>query len=214
MTNKPTPPASGGAQEPADDTREAFGKIDGIGASYIRETDSWRLYTMPGAVGFASVDGFNRRRLDWIVAALRAALKRSPAESGTELDDSGEAMVCTGCGTTRTVAAIRKSSATAFTCCPERKMIPVRHMWDAYGREQRGVTLVKRMDDYSGEHREWFEEVVLPSPAESGGAQATAADVEALRSASEVFDEDSAEFAAIQGAIVVALAASPHGGGR
>jgi len=77
--------------------------------------------------------------------------------------------------------------------------------------------------DWADVHTMWkamFDAVTLDggctteAPAESGGAQATAADVEALRSASEVFDEDSAEFAAIQGAIVVALAASPHGGGR
>lgn len=47
-------------------------------------------------------------------------------------DEKGEAMVCTGCGTTRTVAAIVAGSATAFTCCPERKMIPARTMWHAW----------------------------------------------------------------------------------
>jgi len=49
-----------------------------------------------------------------------------------KLDADGEAMVCTGCGTTRTVAAIVADSATAFTCCPERKMIPARTMWHAW----------------------------------------------------------------------------------
>lgn len=49
-----------------------------------------------------------------------------------KLDADGEAMVCTGCGTTRTVAAIVADSPTAFTCCPERKMIPARAMWHAW----------------------------------------------------------------------------------
>ncbi|MDR6850155.1 hypothetical protein [Sphingomonas sp. BE137] len=58
-------------------------------------------------------------------------MENSPASmrddaSQTEMDEHGEAMVCTGCGTTRTVAAIRAASATAFTCCPERKMVPIR----------------------------------------------------------------------------------------
>lgn len=43
-----------------------------------------------------------------------------------ELDSEGEAMVCTGCCTTRTIAHIRYISPGALCCCPERKMIPVR----------------------------------------------------------------------------------------
>ena len=57
------------------------------------------------------------------------AISPPDAPTATELDACNEAMVCTGCGTTKTVAFIRANSATAFTCCPERKMIPVREMW-------------------------------------------------------------------------------------
>lgn len=44
----------------------------------------------------------------------------------TERDASNEALVCTGCGTTRTVEHIRYISPGALSCCPERKMVPVR----------------------------------------------------------------------------------------
>lgn len=43
-----------------------------------------------------------------------------------ERDADGEAMVCDGCGTTRTIDHIRYISPSALSCCPERKMIPVR----------------------------------------------------------------------------------------
>jgi len=64
-------------------------------------------------------------------AALRASAP-APSEAVdelpgiTELDDDAEAKVCTGCGTTKSVAWIHATSPAAFTCCPERKMIPVR----------------------------------------------------------------------------------------
>jgi len=63
------------------------------------------------------------RHDDWFEVQ---AFARHRIAAGVEVDAKGEAMVCTGCGTTRTVAAIRASSTTAFTCCPERKMIAVR----------------------------------------------------------------------------------------
>jgi hypothetical protein len=67
----------------------------------------------------------------WWRKALRAAEKTALEQAGepvavTELDDRNEGMVCTGCGTTKTVAFIKANSPTAFTCCPERNMIPVR----------------------------------------------------------------------------------------
>jgi hypothetical protein len=43
-----------------------------------------------------------------------------------ERDSEGEAMVCTGCGTTRTLDHIRYIAPAALSCCPERHMIPVR----------------------------------------------------------------------------------------
>lgn len=41
-----------------------------------------------------------------------------------ERDDNGRVLVCTGCGTVETVRSIKARSGTAFTCCPERKMVP------------------------------------------------------------------------------------------
>lgn len=59
------------------------------------------------------------------IQALLAYANTAQGE-GVQVDADGEAMVCTGCGTTRTVAAIKAAHPKAFTCCPERKMIPVR----------------------------------------------------------------------------------------
>lgn len=42
-----------------------------------------------------------------------------------ERNAEGEVLICTGCGTVETVRSIRARSATAFTCCPERKMVRV-----------------------------------------------------------------------------------------
>ena len=39
------------------------------------------------------------------------------------IDTDGRVMICTGCGTSETVEWIKTNSATAFTCCPERKMV-------------------------------------------------------------------------------------------
>jgi hypothetical protein len=65
-------------------------------------------------------------------ATTPAALESRAGDAGEiETAENGEAMVCTGCGTTRTVVAIVAKSATAFTCCPERKMVPVRSIWAA-----------------------------------------------------------------------------------
>jgi hypothetical protein len=54
--------------------------IEGIGASYFRNTDEWTIYTMPGAKTLAVVKGFDRRRLDWIVGALRHALGKDASD--------------------------------------------------------------------------------------------------------------------------------------
>lgn len=69
-----------------------------------------------------------REVLDLIAAHRLAATPPADAwqAAPTQCDDHDEAMVCTGCGTTKTIAHIRANSATAFTCCPERKMVPVR----------------------------------------------------------------------------------------
>ena len=41
-------------------------------------------------------------------------------------DNDGQVMVCTGCGTTDTIDWIKANSNTAFSCCLERKMVPIR----------------------------------------------------------------------------------------
>ena len=46
----------------------------------------------------------------------------APSQSDTETDDNGEAMICTGCGSTKTLAALRKRSGV-ISCCPERHMV-------------------------------------------------------------------------------------------
>lgn len=48
-----------------------------------------------------------------------------------ERDSEGRVMICTGCGTVETVASIRRTHPTAFTCCPERKMVRATHSIDA-----------------------------------------------------------------------------------
>lgn len=62
-----------------------------------------------------------------ITATLRTAADPEPAGAQeVETDERGEAMVCTGCGTTKTLAAIRSHSPVVRSCCPERKMVSVR----------------------------------------------------------------------------------------
>ena len=51
------------------------------------------------------------------------ARHREQAEQRVERDADGKVMICTGCETTSTVAWIRATHPTAFTCCPERKMV-------------------------------------------------------------------------------------------
>ena len=48
----------------------------------------------------------------------------------TELDCNGEAKVCSGCGTTKTLEAIKAANPQALSCCPERKMVLVRNIWN------------------------------------------------------------------------------------
>jgi len=66
-------------------SEKAFPGATGIGASYIRDINAWRLYTMPGAKAFGSVDGFNPDRLNWIIAALRAALEAEPEHPSSQM---------------------------------------------------------------------------------------------------------------------------------
>lgn len=72
-------------------------------------------------------------------------LASTPAPDWTiERDANGEAMVCTGCGTTRTIDHIRYLNPQAISCCPERKMIPVR---EAIASAPAGDGVVQQVKD-------------------------------------------------------------------
>lgn len=65
-----------------------------------------------------------------------AAMPTAPVQSEDRLreierDAEGRVLICTGCGTVETVASIRRISTTAFTCCPERKMVRATYHWSA-----------------------------------------------------------------------------------
>lgn len=58
------------------DASTAFGHpVEGFGASYNRDTNSWSIYSIAGgwATSVATVPGASRRRVEWIINALRAA---------------------------------------------------------------------------------------------------------------------------------------------
>lgn len=46
-----------------------------------------------------------------------------PETIEVERDSDGNVLMCTGCGTVETIASVRGTHPTAFTCCPERKMV-------------------------------------------------------------------------------------------
>ncbi|MES2904568.1 MAG: hypothetical protein V4696_10320 [Pseudomonadota bacterium] len=59
-----------------------------------------------------------------------AALATDNADETTQRDEQGEAMICEGCGSTKTIAAIlRDHGPQSIACCPERKMVEARHFW-------------------------------------------------------------------------------------
>lgn len=58
-----------------------FSDAVGFGASYHRNGNQWVIYTMPDAKRIGSIDGYDKRRLDWIVEALRAAHTNSSSLS-------------------------------------------------------------------------------------------------------------------------------------
>lgn len=47
-----------------------------------------------------------------------------------ERNAEGEVLICTGCGTVETIRSIRARIATAFCCCPERKMVRAADLGD------------------------------------------------------------------------------------
>lgn len=70
--------------------------VSGIGASYQRSSDHWVIYTMPDTKPFATVAGYHRGRLGWVVDALRASIVQPDSTSGSpwvlHLDYAGEPM--------------------------------------------------------------------------------------------------------------------------
>lgn len=80
------------------------------------------------------------------------ALLATRETEGTELDANGEAMVCEGCGTTKTIAAIlAEHGPKAIACCPERKMVQARHFWEAAPTQHEGklVEALRPFADYA-----------------------------------------------------------------
>ncbi|MET0375977.1 MAG: hypothetical protein ABW128_17185 [Rhizorhabdus sp.] len=71
-------------------------------------------------------------------------------EGVTQLDESAEAMICTGCGTTRSIAGIKQMSETAFSCCPERKMVAARDMWRVWCNVHDAATPTDATDGATG----------------------------------------------------------------
>ena len=103
------------------------------------DLDNWIKLPMDALEGIAyandsQIVGFGNSGI-WYAAQPRLELHVYYAPTGlpiahpmpVEIDpETLEAMVCTGCGTTKSLAAIRASHPGALSCCPERKMIPVR----------------------------------------------------------------------------------------
>jgi len=65
-----------------------------------------------------------------IEEAQEAIRALSATQVGVERDANGEAMLCEGCGTSKTIAAIlAQHGKAAISCCPERKMVEARFFW-------------------------------------------------------------------------------------
>ena len=75
------------------DASEAFGyPVEGIGGSYNRDADHWVLYTMPDTKPFATVMCYDKARLDWVIGALRGAIRpAAPTTNWQPLPDPTEA---------------------------------------------------------------------------------------------------------------------------
>lgn len=74
-------------------------------------------------------------------AAIAALANHSPDAGGVgevlievQRDNAGDAMICTGCGSVETLASIKRRKPTAFSCCPERKMVVAVAASDEPGR--------------------------------------------------------------------------------
>jgi hypothetical protein len=97
--------------EPDGLVERVFGcKVNSIGASYRREPDHWVLYTMPGdrkgGVRFGVIDGHEDAKIDWVLAAFRAALRPDTTRADALEEAARKAAAYLG-PDHRVVAAIR-----------------------------------------------------------------------------------------------------------
>lgn len=81
----------------------------------------------------------------WIEAHMTETPLKPVELIEVERDDQGRALVCAGCGTVETVRSIRARHPTAFTCCPERKMVP------AWNRRTVDTELLEALKEQVGE---------------------------------------------------------------
>ena len=57
--------------------------IEGFGAGFNRDDDSWHFYTMPNCEPFPlTLKGWDKGRIDFVIGALRSALARADAKAG------------------------------------------------------------------------------------------------------------------------------------
>ena len=75
-------------------------------------------------------------RQNYPVSAKLNVTERAADAASTPEDMAGKH--CASCGSRETLAQIRKSSPTAFTCCPERKIVPIP---DPFARRPRAINL-------------------------------------------------------------------------
>jgi len=94
------------------------------------EYDEIREASLPASVDEleAALNAWEEEFPDWheTMDETRAILARPATRA-----DAGvvEGEVCTGCGTTKTLDKIKAINPQALSCCPERKMVPVRQIW-------------------------------------------------------------------------------------
>ena len=89
------PQAREDAQPCPYDVEHKLAEVEGFGASYSREQGSWRLYSMPDAKPFGSIDGFDRASIDFVIDALRSHLRAQDAQPVAWLVGDGDGTIMT-----------------------------------------------------------------------------------------------------------------------
>jgi hypothetical protein len=137
------------ATSPASDAAVPAGEVDRLARIIYGWTPRIRDYDsgLPGDIAVAK-----RQAREIIAAAPKVASDTGAGlrEGVTQLDESDEAMICTGCGTTRSIAGIKQMSETAFSCCPERKMVAARDMWRVWSNVHDAATPTDATDGATG----------------------------------------------------------------